>query len=144
MSPKTSVAKAILVSNPACETADFYPLSDDCLKGQYVTKQVLERVRSYETNGFRFNRALSDEYMGRLDPNLKLPVLMAFVHKQFCGPYESVIRLVITMPKHGRMPTRASDLTQATVDLPIDDFLSLPTISDDPRSNGRPSPMRNG
>ena len=65
----------------------------------YVTKDILERIRSYETEDFRFNRALSDDYLAILDPVVKLPVVEAFAHEQWRGPYKDVMRVVLTIPK---------------------------------------------
>lgn len=98
----------------------------------YVDKAVLLRVRSYERDGFQFNRALTDEYIAALDPTIKLNVVDAFSHKQWQGPYDNVMRVVVCLPVDGQLPepdAPPSDFGLGIVDMPIEEYLTLPVRS---------------
>jgi hypothetical protein len=92
----------------------------------YVTKGILTRIRSLETDTFRFNEFLSDDYIDGLDPTVKLPVVEAHAHRQEGSPYEDFMRCLIILPVHGRHTRAADELRQGVIDMPLDVYRSLP------------------
>lgn len=101
----------------------------------YITKEILLRLRSYESAEFTFNHAINDIGLQILDERLKLPVMQSFVHKQFAGPYENVIRVMFVMPKDGKWAETESELMPITTDMPIEDYLSLPVFEETERKD---------
>ncbi len=92
----------------------------------YVTKAELLRIREYEKDGFEFNRALTDEYIARLDPELRLPVVRVWVHKQYRGPFPNVMRCLLCYPKTGQYSEDPQDFVNGHIDMPVEEYLTLP------------------
>jgi hypothetical protein len=92
----------------------------------YLTKADLLRIRQHETDGFRFNQALADDYIETLDPTVKLSVVDVFAHQQFDGPFDNVMRAMVVLPRNGRHTPNQNDMGFGLVDLPIDEFAMLP------------------
>lgn len=90
---------------------------------KYVTKQILQRIRGYETPEFQFNQALSDDFVEHLEPTVKLPVVYFFSHQP------EVIRCRVVCDADGKC---------GLVDMPIDEFVTLPDeVSEDEKKASR-------
>jgi hypothetical protein len=64
-----------------------------------VTKQDLEALRQFEAESLRmFHHALADEYLEKLDPELRLPVMLATRDDSQWVP---CMLLVLIAPKDG-------------------------------------------
>ena len=92
----------------------------------YLTRDILLSIREHETEDFRFDRALTDAYIASLDPSVRLPVIEAFAHKQYDGPFKEVMRVQVVLPKHGQKTRNDEDLGIGIIDMPIEDYLRLP------------------
>lgn len=90
---------------------------------RYVTKSILEGLRALEqANGFHFSHALSDDYIAKLDPTVRLPVVKSFLNEGKANG-QDVIRVELLIPKNGK----AIPLAHATVDMSYEVFKSLPS-----------------
>lgn len=93
----------------------------------YVTKSILTKIRSLETDTFHFNQFLTDDYIAGLDPTVKLPVVEAHAHKQESGPYANVMRCIVILPVHGKRTRELAELGEGLIDMPLEVYLALPT-----------------
>ena len=92
---------------------------------KYLTKETILKIREHEKHGFEFSPCLNDEYLSTLDPDAKLPVLIAMAHKQRWGAFMDVMRITFILPKDGKSGERA---TQATIDMPVAEYDALPEM----------------
>jgi len=95
-------------------------------KVPYITKADLIRLRSYESDAFHFDRALTDDYIDKLDPTVKLPVVDHLMQDQDDGPFGQIVVARVILPKQGRHTRGDDDFATGLVDMPPDEFLSLP------------------
>ena len=91
---------------------------------KYLTKADILILRSLETEDFKFNHSLADDYVAKLSPDVRLPITSQS-YERVDGPYKTIVRLIIIIPTDGKTD---KDTTSATVDMPIPDYLALPEM----------------
>ena len=91
---------------------------------KYLTQAIILKLKEYEKGGRVFSHFINDKYVSNLDPDAKLPVLLAMLHKQASGPFADVMRVVIGVPMDGK----SGQTEEATVDMPVADYAALPQM----------------
>jgi hypothetical protein len=95
---------------------------------KYLTKDHLLKIRSLETEDFKFSHslaALTDDYVAKLSPDVRLPVTFEIFDRAAEGPYKTTVRVIIIIPIDGKS---AESTTQATVDMPLAEYDALPEM----------------
>ena len=68
---------------------------------KYLTKDHLLKIRSLETEDFKFSHSLADDYVAKLSPDVRLPVTCRLTERAE-GPYKTIVRVVIIIPTDGK------------------------------------------
>ena len=91
---------------------------------KYLTKDHLLKIRSLETEDFKFNHSLADDYVAKLSPDVRLPITSQS-YERVDGPYKTIVRLIVIIPIDGKTD---KSTTRATADMPLAEYLALPEM----------------